>query len=194
MFQSVSNPLTLHTRNPNAPDDSTADEVPSLTQSQIRLKAKNDRVSNTLFVLIGLLVALLAVTVGFILFDKVQRDEGLIDAAKEVTREDSEVLSPIEEEDKGAICKGCISYLELKRLASKSIEDAERYVNNSIAQATIAPTQEAPRDLTNLTDVITRFSDLGEAKERAAELDEKIREFLDTLRSARGNNLSRKIQ
>jgi hypothetical protein len=106
-----------------------------------------------------------------------------------VTREDSEVLSPIEEEDKAGICKGCISYLELKRLASKSIEDAERYVNNSIAQATSAPVEEAPRDLTNLTDVITRFSDLGEAKERAADLDNKIREFLDSLRNARGNNL-----
>ena len=190
MFQSVSNPLAFHTRNPNAPNDSSAEEVPSLTQSQLKLKKRNDRVSNTLFILIGLLVALLAVTVGFILFDKIQRDEGLIDADKDVTREDSEVLSPIEEEQRGGLCKGCIDYLELKRLASENIEKAEAYVNSSIAQATRSPVEEATRDLTNLTDVITRFSDLGEAKERAADLDAKIKEFLESLRNAKGNDLS----
>jgi len=168
MFQTT-NPLIFHTRNPNsAVGEATVEDVPNLATSQSKLKARNDTVSLVIILIIALLGILLAMTFGFIIYDRVQKDEGLIDAAKGVTIEEPQIIP------EGTPCKGCISYSELKRLAdSQGIEAAERYVNNSISQATSAPAEQIIRDLGNLT----QYSDPRDAREKAAQLEEKLRDL-----------------
>ena len=181
MFQTT-NPLIFHTRNPNSGvEEPTAEDVPSLTQSQRKLKARNETVSVALLFVIALLIALLAVTVGFILHDRVQKDQGLIDSGKEAIIEEPVISRP-----DGTTCRGCISYNELKRLAdTQGIDAAERYVNNSISQATTAPVEEIIRDLGNLT----QYSDPKDARDQAAQLEERLRELQNYIQIARGSGL-----
>jgi len=138
-----SRPLFSYTRNPNFETTGDTDDVPNLTQSQIRLGQANKQRTNLIWGLIIFLVILLLAILGFLYY----RNERYI-----------------------FNCEDCIKLNELKSIAENNPNDAIDYVKRKVDHATDAKIPEDREVLLAGENFHLRINRILEFREKIDEL------------------------